>query len=261
MPSVAYQRQSSSVRLIDGRDRNETCVAYQRKVMLLARRVVERLPSDTPVMYDDLVSYGAIGLLEAFDRYDGSRGIKFGTYAEYRIRGAMLDALRSNDTFTRRRRQLAKRIDHATTEMRRSLGRDPEPQDVAEFMGIELDDYWSSVERVTPINIVSIDATVDDGDEGRSLLEQIPGNSELPDQARNIADVRGALKSAIKALPERERHCILMYYGKELSLAEIAAVYEVTPSRISQILSKARATLRKKLTGKVHMDELEMLAI
>ena len=257
--SLAYQRQSAVLRRIDGLDRNDTCIAYQKKVMLLARRVVERLPSDTPIQYDDLVSYGSIGLLEAFDRYDGSRGIKFSTYAEYRIRGAMLDALRSNDTFTRRRRQLAKRIDHATTSLRLELGREPEPQEVADAMGVDLDDYWSSLDRVTPVNVVSLDYRIEDGDEGRTLLDQLPGDSDLPDHGRNVADVRGALRDAIKALPERERHCVLMYYGKEMSLAEIGQVFEVTPSRISQILSKARGTLRKKLMGKVGMADLEFL--
>lgn len=260
MQSLAYQRQLRPERRIDGLNRDQVCVEYQKKVLLLARRVIERLPSDTAVMYDDLVSYGAIGLLEAFDRYDGSRGIKFSTYAEYRIRGAMLDALRSNDTFTRRRRQLAKRMDHATTEVRRSLGRDPEPQEVADFMGVDLDEYWGAMDRVTPINLVSIDAQVDDGDEGRTLLEQLPGDSALPDQPLDASDLRRMLKEAILALPERERHCVMMYYGKDLSLAEIAEVLEVTPSRISQILSKARGSLRKKLAGNVGLDDLDLLA-
>jgi len=258
VPSLAYQRQVRSERHIDGLTRSEICVAYQNKVLLLARRVIERLPSDTPVMYDDLVSYGAIGLLEAFDRYDGSRGIKFSTYAEYRIRGAMLDALRSNDTFTRRRRQLAKRIDHAATQCRQKLGRDPDPLDVAQALGLDLEEYWGVLDRVTPINLVSIDAQVDDEDEGRTLIEQLPGDSEQPDQDLDRMDLRRQLRKAVMALPERERHCILMYYGKDLSLAEIAEVFEVTASRISQILSKARGALRKKLSGLVGVEDLDL---
>ena len=97
-------------RRVEGMTRDEVCHRFQRKVILLARRLSERLPSDASMQFDDLVSCGAIGLLEAFDRFEPSRGIQFSTFAEYRIRGAMLDALRSSDTFSRRRRQLANRI-------------------------------------------------------------------------------------------------------------------------------------------------------
>ncbi len=116
----AYKQTPTGGRRIDGMTRQEACLHYQGKVLLLARRLAERLPRDSELQLGDLVSYGAIGLLEAFDRYDGTRNILFSTYAEYRIRGAMLDALRSNDTFSRRRRQLCKRIEHATHEVRLS---------------------------------------------------------------------------------------------------------------------------------------------
>lgn len=260
--ATAYQRQADQdVRRIDGLTRQEACVHYQGKVLLLARRLAERLPPDSEVGRDDLVSYGAIGLLEAFDRYDGSRNILFSTYAEYRIRGAMLDALRSNDTFSRRRRQLSKRIDHAADEVRRSLGREPEPAEIADFLGVSLDEYWSAADRVSPISLVSIDGAASDGDdESRTLLEQIENTgSPLPDRDLDVANLRQQLKDAVKALPDRDRHCILMYYGKELSLAEIAQVYDVTPSRISQILTAARARLKKKLASTVNTSDLELL--
>lgn len=260
--ATAYQRQADQdVRRIDGLSRQEACIQYQGKVLLLARRLNERLPPDSEVGLDDLVSYGAIGLLEAFDRYDGTRNIQFSTYAEYRIRGAMLDALRSNDTFSRRRRQLAKRIEHAADEVRRDQGREPEPIEIANALEVSLEEYWSCMDRVSPISIVSIDGQAADADdESRTLLEQIenPG-SPLPDRDMDVANLRHQLKEAVKALPERERHCILMYYGKELSLAEIAQVYDVTPSRISQILTAARGRLKKKLSAHVNTNDLELL--
>ena len=260
--ATAYQRQADQdVRRIDGLTRQEACIQYQGKVLLLARRLSERLPPDSEVGLDDLVSYGAIGLLEAFDRYDGGRNIQFSTYAEYRIRGAMLDALRSNDTFSRRRRQLARRIEHATDEVRRVQGREPDPIEIADALEISLEEYWSAVDRVSPISLVSIDGQAADADdESRTLLEQIENTSSpLPDRDLDVADLRTHLKDAVKALPERERHCILMYYGKELSLAEIAEVYGVTASRISQILSAARGRLKKKLAVHVDTNDLELL--
>ncbi|MED5369497.1 MAG: FliA/WhiG family RNA polymerase sigma factor [Myxococcota bacterium] len=249
----------SAERRIDGMTRNECCVHFQGKVQLLARRLMERLPDDSGVEMGDLISYGAIGLLEAFDRYDGSRNIQFSTYAEYRIRGAMLDALRAGDTFSRRRRQLARRVESATVDLRKRLGRPAEAQEIADELGIELEDYWIAMERVAPISHVSLDSQTGD-EESRSLSEQLfDPDAELPDRPMDVDWLRGELQTAIGELPERERHCILMYYGKELSLAEIALVYEVTPSRISQILSKARGRLRKKLSQRLDDEDLGLL--
>lgn len=254
----AYVQQSE--RRIDGMTRNQACVHFQGKVTLLARRLSERLPDDSALDLGDLISYGAIGLLEAFDRFDGSRNIQFSTYAEYRIRGAMLDALRAGDSFSRRRRQLAKRVDDAASVLRKRLGRDAEPQEIADHLGVDLEDYWSAVERVAPHTHLSLDAQVGDS-EGRSLSEQLfDPDAVLPDRGLDVDWLRGELADAIQELPERERHCVMMYYGKELSLAEIAAVYEVTPSRISQILTKARGSLRKKLGRRMDLEDLGLLS-
>ncbi len=260
--ALAYQQQAlAPERRIDGLTRQEVCVRYQAKVMLLARRLAERLPPDCQVEMGDLVSYGAIGLLEAFERFDDSRDIQFSTYAEYRIRGAMLDALRSNDTFSRRRRQLSRRIESAAQELRRELGREPEPVEVAQQMGIDLDDYWSAMDRVSPISVVSLDSSGSgDDDEGRSLLDSIENESAVrPDLDLGATDLRRVLREAISGLPERERHCVMMYYGKELSLAEIAEVYGVTASRISQVLTGARDRLRRRLAEDVELSDLEVL--
>jgi RNA polymerase sigma factor for flagellar operon FliA len=248
-----------SPRLVEGLTREEVCTRYQGKVMLLARRLAERLPPDASMQYEDLVSCGAIGLLEAFERYDEGRQIQFSTFAEYRIRGAMLDALRSNDSFTRRRRQLANRIADATEAVRREVGREPRPEEVADRLEVDLETYWSAIDRVQPVSMVSIDATSDDDDEGRSLLETlVTGPVDGPDRMLVIGEIKTHLRESIKALPDRHRQCILMYYGKEMSLAEIAEVYGVTPSRISQILSDARRRLRKKLDRVMDLEDLNL---
>lgn len=258
MLHAATRYRAEGVRLVEGMTREECCTRYHRKVLLLARRIFERLSSDAPVELDDLVSNGAIGLLDAFDRFDESRGIQFSTFAEYRIRGQMYDALRANDTFTRRRRQEQKRMVDAHETVRRQHGRDPEPGEVAEYLGITLDDYWKRMDKVKPVNVMSLESSGNDDDD-RPLLEKLT-SSEVPAAETRllVAEIRTHLKEAIAELPERQRHCVLMYYGKEMSLAEIAEVYGVTVSRISQIISGARKTLRKKLTPLVDTSDLAM---
>lgn len=248
MSRSARRYRESSTRRVESMTRAEACTAYQQKVLLLARRVYERLSPEATVQLEDLVSYGAIGLLEAFDRYDEARGIQFSTFAEYRIRGAMYDALRTHDTFTRRRRQLSRKVEHAQEVVRSRAQRDPLPEEVASELGVSLDQYWTMVDRVKPVSLVSLDSTYGDEDEERPLLERLMANPVAnPDARLAIQQVRDLLKATIKELPERQRQCVMMYYGKDLSLAEIAAVYGVTVSRISQILSQARGRLRKKL--------------
>lgn len=245
-----------NVRRVEGLTREEACHRYRGKVSLVGRRVADRLPRDAAVQLEDLVSWGAIGLLEAFDRFDASRGIKFSTYAEYRIRGAMYDALRTHDTFSRRRRQLSRRIEQAQETVRKRLGHEPPPEKIAEELTMSLDDYWVAIDRVKPVSHVPFSG-VDQG--GRPLDETLPGSDLGPGSRLTAAEARRHLTEAIQELPERERHCIMMYYGKDMSLAEIAAVYNVTVSRISQILGAARGRLRKKLAPNINTADLNEL--
>lgn len=249
----------SSVRTVEGMTREEACDRYHQKVLLLARRVYERLSPEAGVQLEDMVSYGAIGLLEAFDRYDDGRGIQFSTFAEYRIRGAMYDALRTQDTFTRRRRQLAKKVEAAQIKMRDQLRRDPLPEEVAAELGVSLDEYWEMIDRVKPVSHVSLDSPQGDDEEGRPLIDRIISRANPgPDTRVAMQQIRTKLKSSIRELPDKERQCVMMYYGKDLSMAEIAAVYGITVSRVSQILTSARTSLRKKLSSFIDEADLEL---
>ena len=259
MLRAATRYQTEGAHTVEGMSRDECCRKYHPKVLLLARRVYERLSSDAPVELGDLVSNGAIGLLDAFDRFDESRGIQFSTFAEYRIRGQMYDALRANDTFTRRRRQEAKRMQDAHDTVRRQTGREPDPREVAEYLGLSLDDYWTRVDKVKPVNVVSIDGQSSDNGESRPLIEKLADRTEPEAETRLLMqEVRVHLKEAIRQLPERQRQCVLMYYGKDMSLAEISEVYGVTVSRISQILSEARGRMRKRLAPLVSNADLAL---
>ncbi len=235
-------------RLVDGMTRADACVRYQNKIIMLARRLASRLPDGVGVTRDDLASYGAIGLLEAYDHFDETQDIRFSTYAEYRIRGAMLDALRAGDTMSRRRRTLARRIQDASNKLAHKLGRQPRAEELAAAMDMDMDRYWKAVSKTAQVTLLSMDQTDDDGDEGLSLGETRV-RSEGTDALQHLLDnaTRQELKQAIMGLPERTRQCVLLYYGRNMTLAEIARVFDLTPSRISQILSDARRRLRAQL--------------
>lgn len=250
----------SSERRIEGLSREEICRKYQRKILLLSRRISERLPPGCELGGEDLASFGAIGLLEAFDRFDEGRDIQFTTFAEYRIRGAMMDALRATDTFTRHRRQVAKEVIDAEKRLTGELGRPPEATEVAKRLGMDLDTYWRTMDRVKPVSHVRIDGQDGpNGEEGgRTFAETIADDSFRSAFSSIMGEqARGALREAIQALPERKRECILLYYGRDMNLMEVAETFNVTPSRISQILSDAREALRKQLEGVIGAGDLE----
>lgn len=254
---MGYQRDQSN-RRIDGMNREEICRRYQAKVVLLARRMHERVSGDLRAGIDDLAAEGAIGLLEAFDRFDPTRGIQFGTYAEYRIRGAMYDALRDGDAVGRRRRQLARRIQAAADTIRATELREPAPMEVADALGIDLDAYHAAVDRSKPVVHVAFDSPIHGDRGGRTFAESLAERGPTHESVLVAAEIRVALKTAVQALPTRQREAVLMYYGSELNLAEIAQVFGVTTSRVSQILTEARERLRRALAGTV--DESDFVA-
>jgi RNA polymerase sigma factor for flagellar operon FliA len=215
--------------------REEVCRRFQVRILKLARRMFDHAgPEETSLSAGDLVGYGVIGLLEAFDRYERAFGVDFSTFADYRIRGAMLDALRSADNSTRRRRELARQLAQATDRIR-SGSAEPEPEAIAREMGIDMNTYWQVLDHLAPVLMIPLEDTADpsiEPDVDRRMLAQ---------EARSI------LKEAIEALPDREKKAILLYYGRECSLAEIAVLFGVTPSRVCQLLATARGRLRSAL--------------
>jgi len=251
----AYQ--AAAPRRIDGMTRDQACEHFRNKLTLIARRVFLRQGGHENVTVEDLAACGALGLLEAFDRYDVSRGVNFAAYAEYRIRGAMFDALRSEDTFSRRRRNLSKRVAAASRVVQHRVGREPTPEEVSRELEITLEEYWDVVDRVKPVHVTSLDKPAGDDDDGIPLVERImERGAEKPDDAIFMEELRGHVKRAVLELPEREKNCVLFYYGKDMTQAEIAEVYGVTVPRISQILSSARKRLRKKLLQVVDQEDV-----
>ena len=244
-------------RTIDGMTKEDACRRFQKKILQVARRVWTHVRDDSGVAQEDLVSFGVLGLLEAFERYQDDKGIDFPTFAEYRIRGAMLDALRTMDTFTRRRRDTARRLKAAEDKVRGITGRDPKSLEVATIMGATMEEYWTAVDVATPVSLVSLDDAQTDNDGFIRAAFSVDGEDGAP-MAIAAEEARIALRRAIQGLPERERQVVLLYYGRDMNLAEIGEVFSVSPSRICQVLTVARGKLRLALMAALEAQPMQV---
>jgi RNA polymerase sigma factor FliA len=227
---------------VEGLTRDEACRRFQPRVRAIARRLGEKARGQVEV--DDLVSVGSMGLLEAFDRFSPERGLPFSAFADFRIRGAMMDALRGHDPFSRRRRQLARRLSQTSEAMRAELGRAATPEELAGRLQLSVDAYQTAVSRTVPVVVLPFDAPSDDD---LPLADVLP-DPELGAEGHLLrSEALAVLKSAINQLPDRQRQAVVLYYTEELSLAEIGQVFDVSVSRVSQILTEARGRLFLKL--------------
>ncbi len=238
------------VTLIDGLSREEVIEKYARKVTFIARRIMHRLPSHAALELDDLINSGTLGLLDAIDKYDPGKNTKFGTYVEFRIRGAILDLLRGLDPVSRTVREKANQLQKVTRELELKLGRPPEREEIAQKMGLSMADYHDLLDEVRSINLVSIDGPRSERDEGRGTLADVIEDvrAERPDAELDRTEALEALADAIKTgLPERLRDVLVMYYYREMNLKEIGAVLGVSESRVSQLHTEACLRLRARL--------------
>lgn len=230
--------------------RDALLLAYVPLVKYVAGRVCVGLPPS--VDYDDLVSFGIFGLMDAIDKFEPDRGIKFETYAMTRVRGAMIDGLRSIDWVPRSVRQKAKDLERQVAQLEGQLGRPATDDEICAALKITPEEYHELLHEISSITLTSLDEVWqgDGDDEGKLKYGQMIENvdSDEPSQVVAEAEVRRVLAEAIDQLPERERLVISLYYHDELTLKEIGAVLGVTESRISQIHTKAIVRLRSRLS-------------
>ncbi|KLV05859.1 RNA polymerase sigma 70 [Photobacterium aquae] len=215
---------------------------YSSLVKRIAHHLMARLPPN--VLLEDLIQAGMIGLLEAQQNYDPSKGASFETFAGIRIRGAMLDDIRRGDWVPRSVYKNSRRITEALAILEGQLGRDPNDQEIAEYLEMTLDQYYQVLNDVNCGRLIGIDdigVSEDAVANEESLEENLPFQGVVDDNFRH------SLAEAIKTLPEREALVLSLYYDEELNLKEIGAVIGVSESRICQIHSQAMQRLRSKL--------------
>jgi RNA polymerase sigma factor for flagellar operon FliA len=214
-------------------------------VKRIAHHLLARLPDS--VQLDDLVQSGMIGLFEAAQNYDNSKGASFETYAGIRIRGAMLDEVRKGDWIPRSVHRNSRRIADAIRDIEMREGRDAHDQEVASALEMSLDDYYSLLKDTHGSRLFSFEELMEQGN--GDLQEYQANNSQTPLPAMDVEhdQLNLHLADAIKQLPEREQLVLSLYYDKELNLKEIGAVLGVSESRVSQIHSQAALRLRAKL--------------
>lgn len=224
--------------------REQIIIEYAPLVKLVAGRLSMYLGYN--VEYDDLVSYGVFGLIDAIDKFDMKKDVKFETYASLRIRGAILDQIRKMDWIPRTVRQKQKKIDAAIKTVEMRTGKTALDEDVAQELGLSEDEYgnWQSQIKVT--NVVSLNEFVEQGSEPAMDAR---GNSHFsqPEDVVAEGELKEVLVQTLDTLTEKERKVILLYYYEELTLKEISKVLEVSESRVSQLHTKALIKMKKKM--------------
>jgi RNA polymerase sigma factor FliA len=226
--------------------RQQLVLHYASVVKYVASRVATGLPNS--VEQGDLVSYGMFGLLDAIDKFDPERGFKFETYAIPRIRGAILDELRSMDWVPRSVRAKARRIEQAMGTFENSNGRSPSEEELAELLDLGLEALRSTLGQIARSGILGLDEMVSASIDGVSVGDTVADDTELgPGAQLEASEMRQILAASIKALPERERLVLGLYYYETMTLAEIGIVLGVSESRVCQIHGKAVLQLRARM--------------
>ncbi len=198
------------------------------------------------VEFDDLVGYGAFGLIDAIDKFDINKGVKFETYASLRIRGSIIDSIRDLDWVPRSLRQKNKELEKVYAELENDMGHSATDKEVAEKLGISMDEFYKLLNDVNVSSMMSLEEFMEQNYE-RGLGIPSENIEDKPEDYVQNAELKQILAEAINKLPEKEKTVISFYYFEELTLKEISAIMNVTESRISQLHTKALLRMRGKL--------------
>ncbi len=243
-------------KVLNNEQKTRLITEYAPLIKFIAQKIAVRLPSN--IELDDLISSGVIGLMDAIDKYDPTRDNKFKTYAEFRIRGAILDELRAQDWVPRSVRDKSKRLDRMVAKLEAELGRSPNEREVAQGLEVSLEEYHSLVNQVKPVSVLSVDDQSSYTNFDKKSIINILDGSKLnnPLVQLNVKKVQKMIAKCIEALPERQRLVLSLYYYEDLNLKEIGKVLRVTESRISQLHAQAVAKLKNKLQQSFEDEEL-----
>jgi RNA polymerase sigma factor for flagellar operon FliA len=239
----------ANANILDHEARDRLILAHLPQVERLAKRIYYKVPANVDLA--DLVSAGILGLICAIAKFDPTRGIKLKTFAEYRIRGAMLDSLRDLDWAPRELRVESRTMQAVFRSLEQRLGRLATEEEKCDALGISLSEFHRLTERMVRMNVGSLEDTAAQGEPKiQPLLKRITDSPHrLPSTILEKSETRGILDVAIEDLPKRERLVISLYYFDELTMAEIGEILAVNESRISQMHSRAVHRLRARLKG------------
>lgn len=231
----------------DQRIKDSLILKYASFVKYVAGRIAVNLPSN--VEFDDLVSYGILGLIDAIDKYDPERNVKFKTYAKTRIRGAIFDELRVLDWTPRSIRQKARKLEKAYAKLEAKLGRDATDEEIADFLKIDISELHKLFDETKKSLLLSLDEIFYDDEEGSSRFDFVENQkSDNPQLKIEEAEAKKILAEAISKLSDRERMVITLYYYEDLTSKEIGKILGVSDSRVSQLHTKAILRLRGRLS-------------
>jgi RNA polymerase sigma factor FliA len=233
-------------------EREQLILEHLPQVRLIARRIHERLPES--VSLDDLVSTGIVGLIAAIDRFDVSHNVKLKTYAEYKIRGAILDSLRGLDWAPRQQRKRTKLIEVAIAKLEQKLQRTPTAEEISSELGIGIEEYHEWLAETRGLTVGSLEASGPDED-GRNLLRYVADTEEhSPAQLVERSELERLLASALERMPYVERTVLSLYYHEELTLREISKVVNLHESRVSQLKTQGVLRLRAFMAKRWPME-------
>lgn len=237
------------------KDRNKIIEEFIPKIKYIVNSLKkENLPPI--VTEEDLFQAGVLGLIDALEKYDESKGVKLSTYAEIRIRGNIIDSLRKLDFIPRNIRKMSREIEAAILHLEQKFGREATTEEIAEYLGMSVEEYMKYAEKVSNSGLISIETNVsNDEDNDTKLWQVISINDDTPDKYIEEKELKEILANAISKLEERERLIITLYYYEELSMKEIGEILGITESRVSQIHTKTMLKLRKLINKYVNYEK------
>ncbi len=243
---------------VDPQVKDEIILEYAPLVKYIAQKIASRLPSN--IELDDLISCGVIGLMDAIEKFDASRDNKFKTYAEFRIRGAILDELRSQDWVPRSVREKAKMVEKAYAKLDKEFGRPATDEEMCVELQCSMEEFHELINKSKSVSLMNIDdaAAMSKGDKKLMVSLMETSRSANPQTAVGYKRAQDVIKEGIKTLPEKQRLVLSLYYFEDLNLKEIGQVLDVTESRVSQLHTQAILKLKAKLRNQ--FDSVEDLA-
>jgi len=241
-----YNQMAENDSKVDHTERDRLIIEYAPLVKYIAHRIAIRLPPQIEV--NDLVNSGILGLIDAIEKFDPSKDVKFKTYAEIRIKGAILDELRAMDWIPRSIRKVINRLVDAYHELEQKLGRPAQDEEVAEQLGLRIEEFYELLKQAAGAPLISLDGLVDHDEKKRNILNcLVDPKSVNALGVLGLSEIKDVVAKAIDDLPEKEKQVISLYYYDELTMKEIGKVLDLTESRVSQIHTKAILRLRVRI--------------